>query len=652
MLFNLKVESNMQGPRRSSILPFCANPIDIFGSTVEFNIKGETTYKTFFGCFWTICMILVMLAAYIYYLIFFLDKSNVTMTSQFLQSSTYPLMNFKAQGLFLVLMFKNGEQFYKKETVEDRFYIEANLIGYESTENSSGERTYTSDKPTVTKIVFKPCKSAGITGKVQGKTIKGKTSIALSDYGYCPDIFDNSNRFLMQGDDDSDYYAYIEIKIFPCDGSFPLISTDPSPTGSGPSGPEGSIKVGSAVGKKCLLPNSNGGTVQITEKEKQYLRQQMRDLQIVVGLVDTTVEATNYDDPLVYQLNSNYKFSPTVTQEKQAAFFFQTIIVNTDKGAISEMIETKESYTIDKVIFECKDRDPNDRVKFVSPEGETYQPIPYLTLKFLSGNSRQEYTRKYIKIVDILGLAGGVGQVFTTVIMILYAWYNGIRMEQDIINSCILHLDPDDETVEDWEKARKLSFRDVFRFHYLSCCYKNTDRYKFFKHLQDRATDVTDVNKIIGCLSSLYFLRDSLLSQAQRRLIRHSLKLEDAEPETEEMVDTQLLTGSAAISLISNGHASSVLGDRVNSYLLKACSRHPFQMNAALLPKGFYASGRAPSGVQFEQEPLLSQQPGLQAPPRFSEDLEIREEARPEDLALDIGDELPAPIIVKSLRKE
>ncbi len=134
------------------------SPIDMFGGSPEFNINGESTYKTFFGCFWSLCMIGLMLGAYIYYIILYFDKSNVTMTSQNLQTDDYPKMDLKANGLFISLIFSKGEQFLSAADVQKAFHIQANL--YELTTSSTDDTT----KTTVTKIVFKPCKSAGITG--------------------------------------------------------------------------------------------------------------------------------------------------------------------------------------------------------------------------------------------------------------------------------------------------------------------------------------------------------------------------------------------------------------------------------------------------------------------------------------------------------
>ncbi len=160
----------------------CASfsPIDMFGSPVEFNIRGEDTYKTFFGCFWSLVMVGTMLAAIIYYFIIYLDTTKVTMTSQLLQSAEPPAMNFKENGLFISLAINKGNKMLKESDVMKYFSISANLFEYTQTTTTATDGStdkQMNDKPTVTKIVFKPCKSAGITGKVNGKTIKGKKAM-------------------------------------------------------------------------------------------------------------------------------------------------------------------------------------------------------------------------------------------------------------------------------------------------------------------------------------------------------------------------------------------------------------------------------------------------------------------------------------------
>ena len=81
---------------------------------------------------------------------------------------------------------------------------------YKSTADAStNERTFNSSGPDVKSVKFAPCKSAGISANVNGKPILGKTSLALSDFGYCAILSDENTTFYLEGDDDSDVYAFV-----------------------------------------------------------------------------------------------------------------------------------------------------------------------------------------------------------------------------------------------------------------------------------------------------------------------------------------------------------------------------------------------------------------------------------------------------------
>ena len=550
----------------------CMNftPIDMFGSPVEFNINGDTQYKTVVGCLWTLVMVVLMVGATIYYIYQYLDKSNVSLTSQTLQQTEYPKMNFKEKGLFFVLLFQKGQKYYRPSEVEDIISIDANLFVYTSTSDAStNERTYSSGGPTVTQLKFQPCRSLGIEASVNGEAIKGKTSRAISDYGYCANVKNDSAQLYMQGDEDSDTFVYIEVRVFPCDGTFPTLiaSTDP-----GPSGPQGKWVPNPSLvsSSKCYLPNQKGGTYSLNNQDIQYTRQFLRDVSMTVSLIDTAIEATNYDKPLIYMLNSNYKYALTSSIEKKVNFIFKTVEVSTDKGPLIENVETDSSYSISEVIFDSKDRDPNDRVQFYGKDGPAYQPIPYISFQFLSGNAKQQYTRTYTKILDVVALVGGISQVFTSVIVILYAWYNGIRMEQELINRTILHIDPEDQKLEEWERERALKFRDVFKFHYFSCCYKKTEKFKMYKRCEEQVSDKTDITKIIKAVSDIDVLKNSLLTPAQLRLMRYAALNENDDEDEDENAGPKEMTTTEAAQMIKNApKGANIIEDRINSYLLE-----------------------------------------------------------------------------------
>ena len=104
---------------------FNFTPFDMFGSPVEFKINGQSNYKTFIGFLWTIVMICLMVAATVYYLLIFLDKTNVTLTGQIVQDTVFPKMDFKEKGLFITILFQQGDKFLRPSEVTSYFDIEA-----------------------------------------------------------------------------------------------------------------------------------------------------------------------------------------------------------------------------------------------------------------------------------------------------------------------------------------------------------------------------------------------------------------------------------------------------------------------------------------------------------------------------------------------
>jgi hypothetical protein len=530
-------------------------PIDMFGSPVEFNINGDTSYKTVVGCFWTLVMAGLMIAATVYYFIQYLDKSNVTLTSQSVQLTSYPTMDFKAKGLFLVLLFQKGPQnFLKPGNVNRYFSVEAVQITQESSQDAStSERT--PKPPTVTKVKLDPCKPSGVTAKVNGKDIKGKTSMAVSDFGYCVILNDTDTQFTLAGDQDSDVFKYVQIRIFPCEGTF---------------GP-----MENSTNTQCALPNAYSPSITFTQNEEKRIRDSLRDYSVTVMLIDTAIDAVNYEDPIIYMMNGNYRYYLASLQQKQVGFYFKTVNVQTDTGILSENWVEHQSFSIGEVIYDAMDRGVTDRllVKNPPPLGETTRPLPYGTFTFYSSNTKLEYTRTYMKILDVLALVGGVSQVFTYAVIVLYAWYNSMKMEQEIINKTVLHINKDDDELEDWEKERRLSIWDIFKFHYFSACQKKNPKYKLYKNCESQVDDKTDITKIIQAVTDIEVLKKAILTPAQSKLIRYTAlaqpeeKKEDEDQEEEK--EKELSPNEAIKILMAEPTGRNEIVDRINKYILE-----------------------------------------------------------------------------------
>ena len=526
-------------------------PIDLFGSPVEFNINGEGSYKTIVGCIWTVLMAALMIAATVYYLVIYSDKTNVTLSSQSIQGSETPLMNFTEKGLFVVLMFQKGKEYARPNDVEPYFSVSGSVFTYSSTSNSStNERTFSATGPTVSKIDFAPCRSANVSGIINGQKILGKTDRALSDFGYCA-ITKNSS-FFVQGDDDSDSYSYIEINIRPCQG--PYSATTPIPKGS------------------CALRNPQISP--LTGGEPKAIRDALRDYRMTLMLIDTAIDATNYDSPFVYIMNSNYHYYPTINSQKTIDFIFKTVTVSTDKGVILSDVVEESSFSIGEVIYDSKDRDPNDVVTQKTPSGDQSLPVPYMTFNLRSGNEKVTYTRTYLLILDVIGLVGGVSQVFTIAVVIMYSWYNSIRMEQEMINRTILNINEGERPLEDWEQDIKFSFSEIFRFKYMSCCNKKNKKYASYMKCSELMDDKTDITKIIRAVADIQTIKEALLTPAQTKLMQYaSINSVFADKDDDFKDDVDSLSIQDAIkdmkTKTKSGKAQKDFDTRINEFLLE-----------------------------------------------------------------------------------
>jgi hypothetical protein len=67
-----------QVAKRSS---FSFAAFDMFGTPISFHIRGDKTYKTVLGCFWTFIMIISLIGAFIWYFLIFVEHKNGEISS-------------------------------------------------------------------------------------------------------------------------------------------------------------------------------------------------------------------------------------------------------------------------------------------------------------------------------------------------------------------------------------------------------------------------------------------------------------------------------------------------------------------------------------------------------------------------------------------
>jgi hypothetical protein len=203
-------------PKSGSKFKFAA--FDMFGSPVQFNIRGDETYKTVLGCFWTFIMLLSIVLAFFWYFTIFLNKSDGEVTSTVETQDVYPKLNFQESGFFLTIYATYDKRTMSIKQLSDTFKVEATM--HIETRDEDGNV----DEATPFIVPFEPCVDAGKdavkfgddqTNTLEGAGVSGK---ALSNDALCS-VSSEDKPLFVQGTDDEETFAFFRIKIMPCDST-------------------------------------------------------------------------------------------------------------------------------------------------------------------------------------------------------------------------------------------------------------------------------------------------------------------------------------------------------------------------------------------------------------------------------------------------
>ena len=98
-----------------------------------------------------------------------------------------------------------------------------------------------------------------------------------------------------------------------------------------------------------------------------------------------------------------------------------------------------EGLILERSTTESTSREPWYKAEYVEPD-LTYglRGTNYMTIRLQASNQRYVITRKYKKLIDVLSDVGGLAEVITFIIAVLYSWHNEIRLNQLLINEGIL----------------------------------------------------------------------------------------------------------------------------------------------------------------------------------------------------------------------
>lgn len=155
--------------------------------------------------------------------------------------------------------------------------------------------------------------------------------------------------------------------------------------------------------------------------------------------------------------------------------------------------------------------------------------------------------------MDVFASIGGISEVIGFVVIFCYAWYNGIKMEQKLLNFGVLNKQKERSLEQikskegndeaDWEKERFFTFGELVKFGLmekgLACCFKD-DKLKKRKIFYDKVNDAkdtrTDVINIMKSVADIDTIKEALLAPYQQRLIHYlATAKEDDQTNEKEM---------------------------------------------------------------------------------------------------------------------
>lgn len=619
--------------KKGSKCSFSLAAFDMFGSPVAFNIRGDETYKTVMGCFWSAIMLFSLFAAFGWYFLVFYNKTDGEVISNIETQDSYPRLNFYESGFFLTLYATYDKRTLSIQQLSDTFKIEATLH-IEDIDQTTG--VVTENVPLV--VPFEPCVDSGKSGstfgdnniELQGAGVNGK---ALSNDALCS-VASESKPLYVQGTDDEEKFVYFRIKILPCDstdiecgyfyepeGVRTWMNND---IGSGAVTASGKTnsqyvcgKLFSNEGKNIhgigvspsidaatcdcgtidnLSPGSNSlsfsGAGAVVTKCNEVLQRIPKKIEEVTSATYFTLSYTegavkpdNYDQPFVFFLKTGARIYGSVENTKLVNMFWKEVEVNTDKGLVFENIETKTTLSLDNIIIDTLDRgsgktryekDPNGGIG----DAKVAVPQSFIEFNLYSSNNKLIFNRQYSKLVDVFANIGGISEVIGFVVVFCYAWYNGIRMEQKLLNYGVLNkkMKRDAEDIKnklgnddaEWEKKRHFKFSELCKFGLMEkgigCCFKSKKmmkRREFYEEVKECFEQRTDVINIMKGVSDVDTLKEALLTPYQLRLM-HYLATTKADDESNEK---EMSINSASKELKNRNKKLSPLQEQIDAYL-------------------------------------------------------------------------------------
>jgi hypothetical protein len=254
-----------------------------------------------------------------------------------------------------------------------------------------------------------------------------------------------------EGDEDSNMFSYIRLRVKPCSSTdvdclFYYLS---STSGSEMFNKLATAKAISIHGDTTTFAGAvtDCDDMSISNKCKSatnsltdYIEERLESIYLTFNYVEAVARVEIYDSPFKFNTNSGIKTTISVNNQKDVNVFFKTSTVETDVGVFIESFKRESSFAFDSVSIDIKDRGFGKQNNEKGTDGTvSAETTSYIEFNIFSSNKEIIYTRKYVKIIDVLSDVGGIAEVIAFFSIFIYAWYNSIKMEQKLLNYGVLN---------------------------------------------------------------------------------------------------------------------------------------------------------------------------------------------------------------------
>lgn len=503
--------------------------LDQFGQPAIFNIGGEESFKTNLGVLWTIILLFVLIYAMIYYFLNYINFKNPDVTTQTLRLDTFPKINLGEHDFFVSFVYRDDN----KEVVIKDFQITWFIVeAFQVTIQKTGGN----EKPTVSRsqipILF--CGDA----KIDETDLKGERSVALNVNASCINF---DNNAVLEGGPGSDVFKFVEVIVRPCDETDTRCKTY-------------GIEIDDTIGTNPAL---------------KLASKRVRAVTLQFNFFEAGIQVENAEKPLMKNINSNYELRMDVFQEKYRSFFFQKFSIVDVRGILSDEEKRKESLTLSDVLTETTTRIPGRKdIEFKLSSGSETRSANYMTIRLQASNTEYIITRSYKKLIDVFADVGGIAEIVTFVIGILYSWHNSIRMEQNMINNGVLNGDEQAKQVG----REGFSYSELFCFGLCGCCSKKKSkkgRKEFYEECKGTLENRLDILNFLKTQGKVGIIQSALLEPYQIKLLSLAVSEKSKTDLSKKYEEAHALSIKEAIEKLNEDGKKNGVTKMVDKWILE-----------------------------------------------------------------------------------